>query len=332
MDTDSDLLLPLYQASRTMTTAEFQDFAIRLIRPVLRFDSAIWGSGYFSGTMENPLLVPLRAYMYETDPAALASWREINRADKVIPIVRAVPWVTCNFHAPTLFQEKHDLIMRDYAQRYGRQNYLVTALGSMEATVFEWCSLYRPDPDDHFTESERARCQTLVKHLFEALRINQLAQSVLVKTTQSTGEPSQFTALAKADGTLLSAQRGFLETCTRQWREFDQRSIPSAVMRHLLGAGAGMARETKIVLHANLIGEHVLLNVQSERKAEALPPRRMDVATLFAEGLSCKEIAKSLAISPSTARNQIAASYQDLGATNRRQLKAALTRIASGVS
>jgi len=93
-----------------------------------------------------------------------------------------------------------------------------------------------------------------------------------------------------------------------------------------------MARETKIVLHANLIGEHVLLNVQSERKAEALPPRRMDVATLFAEGLSCKEIAKSLAISPSTARNQIAASYQDLGATNRRQLKAALTRIASGVS
>jgi DNA-binding CsgD family transcriptional regulator len=45
-------------------------------------------------------------------------------------------------------------------------------------SIVEWLSLYRPDPDDHFSESERAQCELLSRHLCEASKINRSVQFV----------------------------------------------------------------------------------------------------------------------------------------------------------
>ncbi len=325
MDADSDLLLSLYREARTLPTAEFQLFAIRLIRPVLRFESAVWGAGYFSGPPDNPSLVPIRSASHEIDPAGFAYWKSINRADKIIPQVRQAPWTTFNFHAPSVFAAKGDSVMRDYAERFGRQSYLCTALAREGTPVFEWCSLYRPDPDDQFSEGERARCQGLVKHFSEALMVNQLAvESDAPAAGKSDGD--EFAALVDPAGTILSAQFGFIMACRRQWREFDERRISYSVMRQLLEASQGIYRGRSITLKARRLAEFLRITATAATVDSPLPPRQTDIATLFAQGHSNKEIAKLLGIAPSTVRNQLAASYRSLGAANRTELKAQLER------
>jgi DNA-binding CsgD family transcriptional regulator len=161
-----------------MPVADFHEFAIGLARPQLRFQSACWGLGYFDGPSIESTLVPSTLHTLEIDPASTADWIDINRADKVIPIALAVQNTTCNFHAPTLFSGRDDSVMRDYAQRYGRQCYLITVMRNKPGTTVEWLSLYRPDPHDHFSEGERAQCQMLANHLREASKINRMVQFV----------------------------------------------------------------------------------------------------------------------------------------------------------
>ncbi|HEX6706070.1 MAG TPA: LuxR C-terminal-related transcriptional regulator [Albitalea sp.] len=329
MDADSDLLLSLYRAAMSRPTDEFQDYAIRLIRPRLRFASAIWGAGYFSDAGMHPALVPIATRTLEIDPEAIGYWKTINRADKIIPIVRNGPWTTFNFHAPTLFAGKEDRVMRDYACRFGRQSYLCTALSTKASTVFEWCSLYRPDPDDHFTESERKDCQRLMEHLCEALRINRLTHHTQVTVPETEGEADGVDALATCAGELLSAQEGFLTMCRRQWTDFDGRRLPSGVTLQLVGSGCGKYRTRHFVLHARPIADLLWLRADAPERDAALAPRRMDAAALFAQGYTYKGIAKMLGVAPATVRNQLASCYRELGVSSRAELKAKLEHLAS---
>ena len=59
-----------------------------------------------------------------------------------------------------------------------------------------------------------------------------------------------------------------------------------------------------------------------------LPPRRLDVATLFAEGHATKEIAFMLGLAHATVRNQLTAAYRALGVSDRSGLRARLSQAA----
>jgi hypothetical protein len=45
MDAPRDLLLTVYRAARERPIEEFQDFTLRLLKPLLQFGSAAWGAG-----------------------------------------------------------------------------------------------------------------------------------------------------------------------------------------------------------------------------------------------------------------------------------------------
>ena len=260
----------------------------------------------------------------EIDSAGFAYWKTINRADKVIPLIRTAPWTTFNFHAPTLFRARDDAVMRDYAKRFGRQSYLVTALATSETPVFEWVSLYRPDPNDQFSEAERAYCQSLMGHLTEALRVNLLLQDrVPAVSTEGTKE---FTALVDAEGLVLAAQAGFQKACLVQWREFDGVRLPASLMRHLLAAGAGTFAGGRVTIRARQLAEYFLLSATSTMANSTLSPRQLEVSMLFAGGHQAKEIARTFGVSTSTVRNQLIASYRALGVSNRKGLQDALAK------
>ena len=87
-----------------------------------------------------------------------------------------VPWTTLNFHVPTLFAGNAG--MREYTRRFRRENNLCTALADPGAPILEWCSFYRPEADDRYTEVDRERCQMLVRHPSEAPKVNQMDRGI----------------------------------------------------------------------------------------------------------------------------------------------------------
>jgi DNA-binding CsgD family transcriptional regulator len=321
MDARSELLLSLYSGARGLPSSEFQAFALRLLRPALRFQSAILGLGYFEGS-NAPALVPLSSATDQIDPAGFAEWKQINRADKIIPIVRFQPRTTFNFHAPTVFSGKSDLVMRDYARRFGRQSYLVTALTDIASPIFEWCSIYRPDPDDQFTEGERSHCQSLMNHLCEALTINRLVQQS--GATGADLREDESAALVSNDGRILAAQPGFLAACRKQWAQFGLCMVPRPAMAQLTRERHGTFRGRSVTLRSKPLGGFLYVIAISPPRREPLTPRRMDIASLFADGQSAKDIARTLGISPATVRNQLSSAYRHLGVSSRRELRRAL--------
>ena len=331
MGSDADLLLALYRDAMTLPTVAFQDRAIQRLRDPLRFQSAIWGQGYLAGTGQGTgRLVPLQVHTHEIDPAGFERWKAINRADKVIPIVLGAPGQTHGFHAPSLFGARNDAVMRDYARRFGRQSYLITAFGRRGSTLHEWCSFYRPDPDDHYTDAERARCQILAHHLRQALEVNTLLDgstaSPAPRPLAADDEPG-CTALAAHTGRLVSAQPAFLRLCAQQWREFDGRTLPRAALRPLL-EGISVLRLATYPDAGRRIGDLWWLRLVPAPAGALLPPRRLDVAALFAEGHATKEIAGMLGLAHATVRNQLAAAYRVLGVSDRSGLRARLAHTA----
>lgn len=327
MNADTELVMRLYREAMTLSGDAFQASAIRSLRLALRFESAIWGRGYFGGP--GPLeghLIPLQVHTHEVDPAALEQWKAINRADKVIPIVLATPRRTHAFHAPTLFAGKTDSAMRDYARRFGRQSYLITAFGSPDSTLREWCSFYRPDAQDRFTVEERERCEVLTNHLIQAFEVNSLCSNAAPSQTprRRTDEGAEtYTALAVPTGRLVSAQTGFTRACAQQWPEFDGRTLPMTVLRPLLH-GAGTVRLARLTLSGQPIADLWWLRLQVKPGPALLPPRRLDVAALFAHGHSTKQIAVVMGLAHSTVRNQLIAAYRTLGVSDRSGLRARL--------
>ncbi len=330
MPNDAAPLLAMYRAASELPTLEFQEFALKLARSRVRFVAAMWGCGYFSSGDSLDDLRPIKSlcHQHETDPDGLAEWQSLRTRDKAVPLLFKRPLTMFGFHSPSLFSGKDDGDMRDYARRFGRQNALMMALSTPQNALVEWCSLFRPGEEDRFSATERQRAQHLVLHMSQGLRINRMLRQPDIEGRLgdlSTDLP-RGRSLMTADGQLMATDSAFIDACRREWREFDATRLPRAAQRQLLDDRIAAYWGATIHLRIRRMGELALLTATPLHRASVLPARRENAATLFADGYSCKEIARMLDISPATARNHVSASYQQLGVSTRGQLKSALAR------
>ncbi len=328
---DSAALLQLYRQAAAQPRAAFVACGLQWLRRQVRHQSAILGQGYLqtdqAGHRPGVPLVPLELHSVAVDPAGVAEWRHLNHADRAIPIVLSAPGRAHAFHAPTLFAAAQDAPMRDYARRFGRQSYLITALTAPHSTVVAWCSLYRPDPDDLFDDGERGCTQQALAHLQQALRINTLLEGRAADRPPFAGAEGSAggEALITRHGQIVQADRDFQARCASEWTQFDGRGLPVAVAAEL--AERGSVRLTRLRMAVRPLGPYLLARAVHAPRASPLPPRRMGIARLFAQGMASKEIARRLGIAPATVRTQLQTAYRQLGIGTRAELRTALQRI-----
>lgn len=312
-----DILLQLYRAAREQPVAAFQDAALALARPLLQFESAIWGSG----RLTHPGIAPRHMHLHQIDPQGAVEWKQINRVDKVIDIVDARRGRAVQFHAPTLFAAREDAVMRDYARRYGRQSYLITAFGNQRPGVFSWMSMYRPDLDNRFTEAQRELCEVLMSHFEQALLINEACCTGRALAGVE-AEASSSLALALPDGAIFFAQAAFICLLIEEWPQADDQVLPRPLIGTLLGTKAGTFLGRSIRCESRTAGDLTLLRARRRLAIDRLTPRQYEIAQMFCRGFSYKAIARQLGISPATVRNHVSAIYVELGITSKDELAA----------
>lgn len=321
----SALLLDLYHAARELPTGAFEERAIGMLKRLLRFESAVWGSGVLR---QDGGVVPNVVHMHEQPLESVQEWASINAADPVAVACMSRPGQPIAFHAPTLFASPAAAAMRQYAKRYGRQSYMVCALRhEVHDDFIVWLSLYRSEPDAHFTEAERRLYREVIAHMNEAQQINRRLQCA------SWGvRDNELCAIADPLGYLHTPPREIDDLLRLEWSNVRSGRLPVALLNALaVPGGNGIYRGRRVIVHIRRAGGLLFLRMRRCDALDALSAREQEVARAIARGMSAKEAGKVMEVAPNTVRVHLKHIYEKLGIHSQAELAYQVARSACGV-
>jgi DNA-binding CsgD family transcriptional regulator len=131
--------------------------------------------------------------------------------------------------------------------------------------------------------------------------------------------------MADRRGMLWFAEPEFNRLIGAEWPAWNEPALPGPLLDGIEHAGrfAGQA----LVVSAAPLGRLLLLRARPLCAIDRLTPRERDVALAYGGGLSSKEVARQLGISPATVHHHLRIAYDKLGVSD----KAALALLFAGL-
>ena len=315
MEALSNLILELYRAARETPVDEFQELAMALVRAQTPFQSAHWGGGELVAEG----LVAHSIHLHNEPSEILDEWAPSNRSSSiVIDTIVANPGHTFIYNTPTLFDSPGDALMRDYTRRYGHLNNMTIATLSKSHPHGQWLSLYRADKHDHFGQADGRMLEQIMPHLVEALEINRLLGHV--PSAHADSVMSGARAIARPDGTLYHCGKKFAELVLEIWPDWKSGRLPDELMAAVYPNRESILADHSIAISTSTLGNMLFLNIRRVSLLHRLSRRELEVAKLYGQGQSYKEIGLSLDISPATVRNFLGRIYTKLNIGNKVEL------------
>ena len=305
----SQFLLELYRASREIPFRNFQGWCLTWLQQVIEFDSAWWGNA-----SEVPLQMH-RIHLHNCAPGIVEDYLPYIDDDLFRRRACAQPGVTLN---TSDIYTREALDQTPIHQGFAIKHNVAWSIGTVVideiSSLYELMTLWRHDRSRPFSEDERARKQTLMPHLVEAHRNARLLQ---LRPRSAAGD-SQIWALCDERGYLQELSPRFASITQRIWPHWSGSLLPAPL---IIAARAEQRLTTAdYVFATQRIDQHRLISIQARTAFDKLAPRQMEVASLYAEGLTYQMIAARLGTSPATVRSQIAALFKKLGVSNKLEL------------
>jgi DNA-binding CsgD family transcriptional regulator len=320
VDQTASVLLELYRAARESPIPEFQERALQLLKPLCRFDSAMWGVGE---VRPDTGLALHSIHLHNLPQEMFTSYEEIKNHD--LPAFEAARRMgeVCTFNLRDMMPGSRYSDVASFDARYGLQNLLVTTTHDSVLGSVGFIALWREKDRDRYTEDERRCGETLMPHFFEAGTTNQLVW--LSRMTATVVALRGARAIASRLGALHLRDEQFLYILQKEWPDWSPPALPGTLLESLRRSPGYRFIGRRIAVTAKPAHGMLFLLAREKTALERLSPAQLDVATLIANGLSYKEVARKLSRSPATVRNELHTSYVKLGINN----KAALARCLS---
>lgn len=303
----SRLVLDLHDASRALARAHFQDWAMTRLRRDLPFASAKWSVG----TLPDYGDLLLHSACYGTRPDFERELSAIRSYDDVRQRFVSTPGVTAAKNGPSA-----DPMLRRFDARHDLHSILATAVPDRSGKLLQVLCLYRTESERPFSDDERIAKQALVPHLMQAWQAN---WAYAPPDGLQDGLP---TALLSAAGTLIDADDRFIAMLRAAWPGWCGARITLRGSGGFDGPRSATSQVTLSPVQGGAPGTQRVL-LQANRSG-ALTARERAVAQHYAAGLSYKEIARVLGISPETVRSYLKTCYAKLEVGGKVQLQLAL--------
>ena len=314
----SDLALRIHRTSRSAGQAGWMPAMFELLQPALNFDSAWWACGHLTAhgmVVHDQCLYRQPASLIQ-EYLALDLWRDdLLIQQKLAMLGRTVAMAETDFPSAQV---------REHCQRYGLAQSAGTMTVDPLTRVLTGFSFYRTDAGRPFSADDCALIQALVPHLLDAFEVVRRRDLGLSSDSTST----QALALLNADLMLLSldaAAGAAFEAIAPGWQG---PLLPPALARWLRRAPNPQPCliEPWVFTASPTAGGLIALGIRPAGEFDHLPPRARQVARLYAEGLSQKEVAAQLSLSTSTVSNHLETVYRALAVRD----KAALVHAVAG--
>lgn len=314
------LLLELYHGASERPLDGFQDFALELVKPVLRFDAARWGGA----SVEGGAFAPHAVHLHNDPEESIDDWAEFFDIDTFATETAQKLGRAKNVHIPTHYVGNCYAGIRAYAHKYGHENAMALALHPKGSRLLNWVALYRADPDRPFGSREERLLEALAPHLLTALGIN---RSISLEKLDDAGVWCRpCFAMADGGGMLWFAEPDFNRLIGAEWPAWREPALPRPLVDGLDAAGRYAGRG--LLVTAAPLGKLLLLRACPLCAIDRLTPREYDVALAYSRGQSAKAVARRLGISPATVHHHLRIAYDKLGVDN----KAALALLFAGLA
>ncbi len=302
----------LYASTRQIGLARFRHWALMELQNVLAFDAAIWSTGHLSTrTFHTHTTVNLP----DDYPDKLLESLPINPISKVL------------FAKPGLPVDMSDVLPDEafytsdiYASVF-KPNAIERILSSIHidprSGIYTLLTIYRSERNSRYSSSEKQLYQRALFHLLQAANlacIENLSPGPAFNDDRLTYGEREHYALCDQHGVYHAVGEGFLDLIEHSLPHAKQQILPFPVNT------CAETVENGLKITTDEIGDLFRISIRPANSLDSLSPREHEVVKYVTKGLSFKQIARKLELSPSTVSNHLYRVYQKLDVHNRADL------------
>ncbi len=295
-------LLEVYRLAREEPLERFLQTMLECIQSLIPFQSAWWGRGTPSSEepecLQSFFLLGLPANYFD-------DWKTIRKQDDTVERVFKAPGkpVVLTIDRPDISEG-----LKWLAHKYEFSELMCTISRDEITGFINHLSLYRGHQDPDFSPVELKLMESLMPHLLSAASINQI-RNVHVLMESKSENPTAL-AVCDANGVLQSSEPGLVDLLLTEWPDWRGPQLP------FTPALEGYHGQS-LAIDCQVRGQKFLLIARPLYPIEQLSAREQDVAVRFGQGLTYKEIARDIGISPNTVRYYLRSIYMKLGINNK---------------
>ena len=302
MQSVQELISRLYRSTQHIDIGHYREWALSELQSYVSFDAAIWSTGHLSTrtfhthtTLGLPKNFPdLLIDNIEINPITK---RLFNKAGEAVDMSDIIS--DADFYNSEIFK-------RVFEPR--KIHRILSSIHVCRQTgIYTLLSLYRFDQKNIFNEEEKKRHQTLLYHLVEA------ASHACLLSLKKQDEANTYHAICDVKGIYHEAETQFIDLIELCVTDKNLNKYPFDVKQAEIIVG-------DIILHSEHLGDLFRLSVRESSAIDKLTLREQQVVEGVTQGLSFKQIAKKLELSPSTVSNHLYRIYIKLNISNRSEL------------
>lgn len=304
------LLLDLYALANRTGMGEFESGFFRLLSAHLPFDAG-W-TGVTTHTPNGPVMH--NSFLYGLPAEFFTDWKHVRDCDPLArrTINRYGKAIEISVLAPDI-----DPRFRNWAIKYGLAQLMVVAALDHRFGLATFLSVYRRALDKPFSQADVQKLEDVIPHLTTALTINRSFQ-----LTRERGGTVAAHARAICDnfGAVHQADKAFETILRGEWPDYQNQQLPEPLIAHLRADTRQPYVGDTVYVSCSPVAGLFQLESRQRSPLDRLSPRELTAIRLYGDGLSHKEVAQRMAISPTTVRHYLRCAYKKLGMHDKSQI------------
>ncbi|MCE8026257.1 helix-turn-helix transcriptional regulator [Billgrantia aerodenitrificans] len=308
-------VLGLAEIPRCPSSGSWLHAAIQGFGNVVSFDTAWWGQVYLPTGNAAPK--NLMHGSLGLGPSFAEEWNRIAEIDRFanVSISQLGKAIRCQGDWPG--DEK--TAVGAFCERHDIYHSMAVTLDFPASGMLFFVSIYRGRSRFGFDEVDALLMEEFVRHLARCWQ----AHLTAVRSDAMSNDWGDY-ALSSRQGELLYIGREVGTALDAEYAGWQGSSLPGQLSGMLDRAPCTLSPTGGKGIVVQPCGELVSLMMCSRRRSSVLSPRELSAARLYSQGSSYKEVARTLGITPATARTYLRNAYVQLGVSNKVELISAL--------
>jgi DNA-binding CsgD family transcriptional regulator len=300
----------LYRESSLVSLADFSIWALNLLKRVIHFDAAIWGTGHVSTE---------QFHTQSTLDVSSDIFIKLKNTLTINPIFQQLLLTEGNaVDMRDVFEDKlfyQSDLYKNCFQPFNIERILSSIHIDNGSGIFTLLTLYRFDRPNGFTEQEKNEQSRLLYHLLSAASHRELLALQENETDDITNKLNSYaSAICDNQGIYRCVSPRFIDILTKHLVSQTKQKLPFSL---------GIEKEVTIDnLHFSIKqhGDLYRVTVRIQNQLDLLSEREKQVVVGICQGGTFKHIARDLALSPSTISNHLYRIYNKLDIHTRSEL------------